>query len=199
MSNSFYTSAELLDLGLKAVGKEVFISRKTSLYNPEAITIGNCVRIDDFCVLAGGAGIVIGNFIHVGCYSALYGGSGIIMKDFCGLSARGTIYSESDDYSGHSLTNPMIPDRFKPKLHKGQVVLGRHSIVGAGTTILPGVQLGDGVSIGAHSLVTKDCDEWTIYSGAPAKRLKKRSDRLLAFEKQFIQEWNARQNVPADG
>jgi galactoside O-acetyltransferase len=113
------------------------------------------------------------------------------MEDFSGLSPRVTIYSESDDYSGFSLTNPMVPDKFKPKLHKGRVILGRHCIVGASSTILPGIYLRDGVSVGAHSLVTKNCDEWTMYVGVPAKRIKKRNDQLLELEKQFLEEWNS--------
>lgn len=186
MADSFYTRAELESLGFKGLGDPVFISRKAGIYQPEVITIGNRVRIDDFCVLAGGGGITLGNFIHIGCYSALYGGAGIVMQDFAGLSARVTIYSESDDYSGHSLTNPMIPDRYKPKLHKEPVVLDRHCIVGTGTTILPGVTLGEGAAVGAHSLVTKNCKAWTLYFGVPAKRLKERSKQLLELEKEFL-------------
>ncbi|MDM8517269.1 acyltransferase [Desulfobacterales bacterium HSG16] len=191
MDTSFYSDNELAEIGFKDVGTEVFISKKTSIYKPETIVIGNKVRIDDFCVLAGGFGIELGSFIHIGCFSALYGGFGIIMRDFSGLSARVTIYTESDDYSGHSLTNPMTPNEFKPRYHRGQVTLGRHCIVGASTTILPGVTIGDGASIGAHSLVTKNCDEWTMFTGVPAKRLKHRSNDLLTLEKQFIEQWNS--------
>jgi len=190
MSTSFYTNIELLEIGFKTVGNEVLISRKTSIYNPEVIEIGNNVRIDDFCVIVGGSKIKLGNYIHIGCYSALYGGAGIVMQDFSGLSGRVTIYSESDDYSGYSLTNPTIPREFKPKLQKGLVTLGRHCIIGASTTILPGVTIGDGSAIGAHSLVISNCDEWTTYFGVPAERLKKRSNKLLELEKQFLERQN---------
>ncbi len=186
MTTSFYTADELAGLGFKYVGSNVLISKKSSIYTPSKISFGSNVRIDDFCVLAGGSGIKLGSFIHIASYSALYGGSGIVMEDFSGLSARVTIYTESDDYSGYSLTNPMTPIEFKPKYHKGKVVLGRHCIIGASTTILPGVTLGEGAAIGAHSLVTKDCHEWTIYAGSPAKELKKRSKQLLSLEKKFL-------------
>ena len=49
----FYTNIELQTLGFKAVGKNVFISNKASIYSPHLIEIGDNVRIDDFCILSG--------------------------------------------------------------------------------------------------------------------------------------------------
>jgi galactoside O-acetyltransferase len=186
MSNSFYTLDELTNMGFKSIGNDVLISRKASIYNADVITIGNSVRIDDFCIISGGCGIEIGNYIHISAYVALYGGSGIVISDFVALSARITVFSESDDYSGASLTNPMIPDKYKPGVKKGRVYIGRHVIVGVNSTILPGVTLGDGVAVGAHSLVSKSCEPWSIYFGCPAKRLKDRKKDLLELEKQFL-------------
>lgn len=188
MSTSFFTKDELLSLGLKASGDNVLISRKTSIYNIGVIEIGDNVRIDDFCVLSGGGGINLGSFIHISCFSALYGGAGIVIDDFCTLSARVTVFSESDDFSGTSMTNPMIPAHLKPKYHKGPVAIKRHVIIGSNSTILPGVTLEEGTAIGAHSLVTKNCEEWSIYFGNPAKKVKRRSKELLKLEKQLLNE-----------
>jgi galactoside O-acetyltransferase len=188
MRTSFYNQDEIGCMGLKSIGTNVLISRKTSVYNPGVIEIGDNVRIDDFCVLSGGSGIRLGSFIHIACFVALYGGAGIVIEDFSGLSARVTIYSQNDDYSGMSLTGPMIPAHLKPLYHGAPVALRRHVIVGANTTILPGVDIGEGVAIGAHSLVTRDCEEWWIYSGVPAKRYKQRSKKLLDLEKRFLDE-----------
>ena len=44
---TFYSLKEMKDLGLKEYGRNVHISRKSSIYNPEKVTIGNDVRIDD--------------------------------------------------------------------------------------------------------------------------------------------------------
>ncbi len=187
MSTSFYSAGELRAIGCRTIGKHVLISRKASIYNPAAISIGNHVRIDDFCVLSGGSGLVLGNFVHLACYCALFAGSGIVMKDYSGLSARVLIYSQSEDYSGCSLTNPTIPERYKPKLEKGKVVLEKHVIVGANSTILPGTVLGEGAAVGAHSLVTRSCDAWWIYFGIPARKLRRRSKALLALEKELVE------------
>lgn len=45
---SFYTDEELAQLGLKSYGKDVFISRKCSIYGAFTISIGDNVRIDDY-------------------------------------------------------------------------------------------------------------------------------------------------------
>ena len=50
---SFYKKEDLYKLGLKDLGKNVFISKKCSIYTPENISIGDNVRIDDFCILSG--------------------------------------------------------------------------------------------------------------------------------------------------
>ena len=71
--NSFYTREELLSLGIKSVGENVYISRKSSFYGCSEISIGSNVRIDDFCILSGK--IEICDFVHISAYVALYGGT----------------------------------------------------------------------------------------------------------------------------
>lgn len=186
MHTSFYSDKEIQEFGFKEVGNNVLISKNTSIYCPENITIGNHVRIDDFCVISGGAGIQLGNFIHVGCYSALFGGAGIVLEDFSGLSARVSIYSESDDFSGFSLTNPMIPIEYKPKFVSGKVTIERHVIIGSNSTIFPNLTLEEGAAIGAHSLVSKSCCSWSVYSGIPARKIKDRNQDLLHLEQEFL-------------
>lgn len=52
------------------------------------------------------------------------------------------------------------------------VEIGAGVWIGADTTILPGVRIGDGTVIGAGSLVTKDCEPDAIYVGRPAVLLR---------------------------
>jgi galactoside O-acetyltransferase len=187
MKTSFYTTSELCGLGLKAFGDNVRISRKASIYQAEAISMGSHVRVDDFCILSGGEGICIGNYVHVSPYSVVYGSSGVVMEDYTGLSPRCTVLSESDDFSGNSMVHPFFSDEFKPGYIKGAVTLRKFAQVGAGSTILPGVEIGEGSAVGAHSLVTKSCEPWGIYAGVPAKRIKERSRKLLEIERHFLE------------
>jgi dTDP-4-amino-4,6-dideoxy-D-glucose acyltransferase len=187
MKTSFYSENELKEIGFREFGSGVCISRNSSIYKPESISFGNNVRVDDFCILSGGIGIEFGSYIHLSAYSALYGGSGIILEDFSTLSGRVVVYSESDDFSGLSMTNPLIPGLYKPKYIKGKVIFKKHVIVGANTTILPGIVLEEGAAIGAHSLVNKNCDAWSIYFGIPAKKIKNRNQKILELERSFLE------------
>lgn len=182
--NSFYSNEEIKKIGFKSCGHNVLISKKTSIYGANNISIGDNVRIDDFCILSGN--IKLGNYIHIAAATLLYGGDvGIKIGDFSTISSRSAVYALSDDYSGEYMTNPMIEDKCK-NVTQISVNIGRHVIVGTNSTILPGVTINDGVAIGACSLVNKDCDEWKIYVGTPAKYLKKRSMNLLELEKEFL-------------
>ena len=50
-----------------------------------------------------------------------------------------------------------------PGVKHAAVTLGRHVIVGAGSVILPGAALEDGVAVGALSLISGRCREFGVY------------------------------------
>lgn len=175
-------------LRFASVGENVQISDRASFYGVGRIKIGSNVRIDDFCVLsAGEGGIEIGSYVHIAVGATLIGAGKITLSDFSNISSRVSIYSSNDDYSGASLTNPTVPDKYKNVVH-APVFLGRHAIVGSGAVILPGIQIGKGVAVGALSLVTKDCEDFGIYAGNPAKRIKERKRDLLLLERKLLDD-----------
>ena len=187
---SYLSRQQLLTLGLRSLGDNVLISDKASVYNPANISIGSHVRIDDFCVLsAGKGGIIIGSYIHIAVYTLLIGAGRITLSDFTNLSSRVSVYSSSDDYSGESMTSPMIPDSYKQVIDD-DVYFGRHVIVGSGSVILPGSILEEGVAIGALSLVKSSCSAFGVYGGNPASRIKERSRKLLQVEHDFARDKN---------
>jgi galactoside O-acetyltransferase len=176
---------ELNQLGLKKYGKNVLISKKASIYGAENISIGDNVRIDDFCILSGK--IDIKSYIHIAAYTALYGGDkGIYIDDFANISSRVSIYSMSDDYSGETMTNPMVPEKYK-NITNNKVIIGKHSIIGAGCVALPGVVISEGSSLGALSLINKSTEAWTINAGIPCKYIKDRSKELLKLENELLE------------
>lgn len=181
----YLTDSELRDMGFKSLGKNVKISDKASIYNADQLSIGDFSRIDDFCVISGN--INIGRYVHITPFCLLAGGEkGIIMEDFTTLAYRVQVFTQSDDYTGETLTNSNIPSEFKKEFKK-EVILRRHVIVGAGSTIFPGVEVAERCSIGAVSLVNKGTLPWGIYLGVPARRLKERKKNLLELERQFLQ------------
>ncbi len=185
---SILNQDELAALGFKSVGKDVRISNKASFYNCANIEIGDSVRIDDFCVLSAGVGgIKLGSYIHIAVFSSLIGAEKIEINDFCNISSRVSIYSSSDDYSGQSMSNPMIPDDFKV-VFSAPVLFEKHVIIGTSSVILPGVHLMQGVAVGAMSLVKDSCSEFSIVAGIPAQKIKDRQKNLLKLEEEFLKK-----------
>jgi galactoside O-acetyltransferase len=183
---AFLSREQLEDVGFESIGANVLISDKASLYNPGKISIGNNVRIDDFCVLsAGEGGIVIRDYVHIAVFSLLIGAGKIVMDDFSGLSSRVSIYSSNDDYSGSSLTNPTVPEQYR-SVSVGNVYIGKHVIIGASCVILPDVNIGEGAAVGALSLVTKSCKPLRVYSGVPARPINDRKQGFKKFEQELL-------------
>lgn len=182
---AYYTQEQLLGMGFKKIGDNVKISDKASIYNCEQIEIDANSRIDDFCVISGK--IKIGRNVHIAPFCLVAGGEkGVVFEDFSGLAYHVQIFTQSDDYSGKTLTNPTIPIQYKNESKKA-VLIGKHSIIGTGSIIMPGVVLNEGTSVGALSLVRKTTEAWSIYVGNPAKKIKNRSKDLLKLEKQYLE------------
>ena len=181
---AYLTTEQLHEMGFKSLGKNVKISDKASIYNADQIEIGDNARIDDFCVISGR--VKIGRNVHIAPLCLVAGGEeGITLSDFSGLAYQVQIFAQSDDYSGKTLTNPTVPSEYK-KEYKKSVFLGKHVIIGAGSIVFPGVHISEGCSVGALTLVNKSTEEWGIYLGNPAKRIKDRKRDLLALEKDYL-------------
>uniref|UniRef100_UPI0030DD06E6 acyltransferase n=1 Tax=Paucibacter hankyongi TaxID=3133434 RepID=UPI0030DD06E6 len=105
-------------------------------------------------------------WINRGCelYGSMLSREGrITIGDNCALGPRVRILSATHDYRYLAL-----PDT------SANVVINEFVWIGAGATILPGVQIGKGAIIGAGSVVTKDVAPFTIVGGNPAKFIKNR-------------------------
>jgi galactoside O-acetyltransferase len=180
----YLTEHELRNLGLKHVGKHVRISDRASIYNAELISIGDYSRIDDFCVVSGK--VTMGRNVHFSVFCNIAAGEpGITFEDFAGIAYGVQVFAQSDDYSGRWLTNPTVPDVYKRETKK-PVRIGRHCLVGTSSVIMPGVDLAEGTAVGAMSMITKSTEEWSIYFGIPAKRIRARSRELLELEARYI-------------
>ena len=183
---AYLTERALADIGFKSVGEGVKVSDRASIYDPELIELADFSRIDDFCLISGS--VTIGRYVHVTPMCLIAGGEpGVYLHDFCTLAYGVKVFAQSDDYSGATMVNSLIPKKFKTELLE-KVVLERQVIVGANTTILPGVTVGEGCAVGAMSLVNRNTDPWGLYAGVPARRIKARRKNLLELEKQFLEE-----------
>ena len=176
----------------KHIGKNSVVWPSAKIAFPENISIGIETCIDDFCFLyATGKGIEIGDFCHITAYSMLLANGLIKFNDFSAVGPRCTLLSATDDYQGNGFIGlKVFGDEFR-EMEIADIILEKHAHVGAGTIILPGVTIGEGCSIGAGSIVTKDMPPWTICYGQACKPMKdKPKEKQLEMEKVFLDKYH---------
>jgi len=76
--------------------------------------------------------------------------------------------------ANHKFSDVNIPMNKQGHSPNQLTTIGNDVWIGGRVIILPGKSIGDGVIIGAGSIVTKDLDSYGIYGGNPAKLIKKR-------------------------
>jgi len=175
----------------QSVGQQVTIWPQAKIVNGEQISIGNRVIIDDFVLIIGGVETRIGSFVHIAAFTSITGGGKLVIEDFAGLSGGVRIYTGNEQYGGECMTNPSVPPPFRIPV-RGTVIIKKHCIVGANSVILPGVTIGEGAVIGACSLVTRDCEPWSVNFGTPARRIGVRpSAQILQLEQELQKKFYA--------
>lgn len=185
LNNGFYNSRQLRKFGFKSVGENVLVAKDAIVIGFENIAIGNNVKIDSNVTLAASGGTLsLGNWIHIGGSSHLSCSGGIVLKDFVTISQGVKIYSASDDYSGDTLTNPTVAEKYK-NVERESVLVEKHVIIGSNSVVAPGTILEIGVAIGALSFAKGRLEAWNIYGGNPIQKLKARRSGLLEIEKIF--------------
>jgi galactoside O-acetyltransferase len=186
LGERFYTDEELSEVPFRKLGKNVKIKRNAGLFFTENISIDDNTRIDDHSIIvASREPVTIGRNVHIAAHCYVSASDGFVMEDYTGMSPGVLVFTSSDDYTGKKMTNPTLP-RHLIGGPCGQVVLKKHVIIGAGSVVLPNVTIGVGSSVGAASLVTESLDEWGIYIGSPARRIKDRKQDLLKLEAEYV-------------
>lgn len=183
---SYFSETELRRLGFKSLGNGVKISTRCAIYDAEKISIGDFSRVDDFCIISGN--LKIGKYCHITPQCLMAAGEpGIEIEDFCTFAYGVRVFAQSDDYTGASMTNSLIPKKFKKEIF-GKVHIQCQSIIGTGSCVMPGVTVAEGCAIGAMSLVTYPTQPWGIYYGIPARRMRDRLENARDLKMKFISE-----------
>ncbi len=179
---------------LGACGRNVFFGARVMLRHPHKIRLGDDVVIDDGCLLDAkgntNSGITIGSGVFIGRQSAIYTKDGdITLEDgvnigmFCSVVSASQVRIGRDTLiagytyvigGGHDFarSDVAIVDQDRPS--RG-ISIGPNCWIGAGASILDGVNLGRDVIVGANSVVTRDLDDFAIAAGSPAAVLRYRN------------------------
>jgi acetyltransferase-like isoleucine patch superfamily enzyme len=98
--------------------------------------------------------------VNGGCYYTVFSDTELIIGEDTIWSTNVCIQT-----GNHDLINRNI-------YHKSSVKIGKNCWIGTSVTILAGVQLGDNVTVGANSVVTKSFPSNCVIAGVPAKIIK---------------------------
>jgi acetyltransferase-like isoleucine patch superfamily enzyme len=141
----------------------------TDLRLGERVLIGDLASIREGCVVGDHAIVgrsvmmlyncTVGAYTRVQDQAHLVGDMQIEEHVFIGMQVVTT--NDNDVY----LRRFGLPS---PTAARGPAIR-RYAAVGAGATILPGVEIGEGALVAAGAVVTRDVEPWTIVAGVPAR------------------------------
>jgi Acetyltransferase (isoleucine patch superfamily) len=154
---------------LKFCGENVKIYPLAKIAFPHVVELGTNCKIRDFAFIFAGKGVKIGEYTDVQPHTIIWGGGETIIGSRVS-TGPGTVFL-SQTYS-HAPGLKMVDGmpEGQTAILGGKLVVGDDVYIGARCVIFP-VNIGDGVVIGAGSLVNKDCEPWGIYVGNPAKKV----------------------------
>jgi acetyltransferase-like isoleucine patch superfamily enzyme len=160
------------------VGAEVLVFEHALVLGPEAISIGDHSRIDDFCRLEGGEGLEIGRHVHVSSFSSIIGGGRCLIGDMADVAHGSRVITGSDQPDAAMSTVSPLDWRH---VETSTIVLDHLSFLATNAVMLPGTSLGVGAIAAAGSVVTRPIPAWEIWSGVPARPMSIRErDALIA-------------------
>jgi UDP-2-acetamido-3-amino-2,3-dideoxy-glucuronate N-acetyltransferase len=152
------------------------MSRIHHLAEVQSSDIGLNTYIWQFCVILEGA--KIGSNCNINCHVFIENdvviGNNVTIKS--GVQVWDGITIEDDVFVGPNVTftNDKYPVSGNKHFDKLKTIISKGASIGANSTILPGITIGQFAVIGAGSVVTKDIPAYETWFGNPAnKQMKK--------------------------
>jgi virginiamycin A acetyltransferase len=134
----------------------------------------------------------INGTVTVGRYSNLNGDNYVIgdvsIGQFCAIAPRTSFWANNHDTDDWALQNGFrIMHDMNYNIENSPIRIGSDVWCGFDAVVLPGVNVGHGACIGAHSVVTRDVEPYEIVAGNPAENIgwrfnEKKRDELLELE-----------------
>lgn len=187
----FISYQELRKLGFAKLGKNILISKNTTIIGTNNIFLGDNVRIDPYCFFLSPRGYIkIEKFTHIGSHVFISGHNGFKLGRFSGLASGTKIFTSSEDYTGGGLCNLNLSQKkinFQKyqKINEKKVVIGNHINIGANSIILPGTEIKNNASVAANSLINGRIKGGFMYAGKPLKPIFKKLNKNIYFEKKL--------------
>ena len=140
------------------------VSPKAEVDLSKNLQIGKKSQISSFAKIKASAGLLkIGSKVDISAGSSLSSGEGkLIIGDDCLIGPNCVILADSYNHN-------RIDQTFREQGHSSLgTVIGNNVFIGAGSVILDGCNIGDGVIISANSTVSGTIAENSVIQGSPA-------------------------------
>jgi acetyltransferase-like isoleucine patch superfamily enzyme len=161
------------------LGEDVIINKDVYIKNKDEARIGSHVAIDKgfYCTTK----LNIGDYVHISPYVTCIGGNNgaFTSLGFNNIMAGTRIICGSDRFDDSGLFGAMIPKEFKGTQIIKPVVMEMFSNTGTNSVIMPGSILRKGCLLTIGSVLFGDTEEWGVYSGNPAKLVKKINPKTI--------------------
>lgn len=116
--------------------------------------------------------------------------SPLVIGKYCSISYGVKFIIDGGGHTSNIISSYPFPATAKQTSTKSGIEVGNDVWIGMNTVILYGVKIGDGVTIAAGSVVTKDVAPYTVVGGVPARLIKEKCSREEATKMQEIAWWN---------
>ena len=179
---------------LRQMGANVHIGRGIIFINPQNISVGDNVFIDDHCTIIANSerGITLGEsaVLKYGVYLDTEGGTyGYIeigarayIGTGCCLHGHQGLEIGEDALLAQNIPITPYSHKFEDPNqtigrqggHMKKVVIGRDCYIGMGVCVLWSADIGDGSVIGSGAVVVKPVPPFSVAAGVPARIIRKR-------------------------
>lgn len=120
--------------------------------------------------------ITIGNHCDFGAFNHITATNKIVIGDNC-LTGKWVTISDNN-HGTTSLEDLQLPPLRRKVVSKGPVIIGNNVWIGDKATILGGVNIGDGVIVGANAVVARDVPAYSVVAGNPARVIKQYENKI---------------------
>ncbi len=172
--SEYLNKSQLKKKGFVKIGKNNKISKSLRTYNFQG-NIGSNNRIDVDVILKGN--INLKNNIHLARGCTLSGNLySIDIEDFVSLSNYVQVFSVSDDYKAAALTGGTLNQKERKRFSKsysGNVKIGKCSIIGPFSIILPNSTIEEFVSVSPYSIIFNTLKKGIYFTSSKKKNIKK--------------------------
>ncbi|WP_248922239.1 DapH/DapD/GlmU-related protein [Olsenella intestinalis] len=152
---------------------------KARLRYGRGLTVGYGCRFDlagEGVVLEIGEGCKMNDRVHIVAHESVRIGDSVLMASniFISDTSHGSFTEDA--------SSPDVAPDDRPLVTK-PTAIGNNVWIGEGVCIMPGVEVGDGCTIGANSVVTKSVPANTVVAGAPARAIRRWSEESRTWER----------------